>query len=469
MNIQLRDFFQRAVRTFGSPFQTRREKNPRRSAEETLESQTGPSQMGQEDEAQLTTASNDNASSIANAISVLSRNNLIPPEGIQRSRASTRYDTKSKSEDSQQSPQSEHRKMDKPQFTEGPSRIVMASDGTKDCMALLLTERMVREFNSISEETRKIEKAEKELAEARFKASMAELQAKELDAKAAKTEDPDLINDISEKIEAQRQIFTENNALRESLRELLVARNGNLQYRQDVFQNIFRRALQDSDLLNLLEVKAESLHPSGAAGDSRESITVSETDESIVSMEELLRRNAYDDLEFTRQNLASRQNAFDNRHVKYARALDDFQEARADGTTSCTQTEFDCLAVGGTRKLTRALIDAEADYERAAERAKALGVLYNADDQESNFISDISDGYHVSEEASMRAAVNRTFIQYWNDTIVGSGPEELDEPPEPDDWDAETVGISDSVSVVDHSRNRKRIDRWREMCGLMLS
>lgn len=465
MDIQMREFLQRVVRTFGSPFKAKRERNPHRSAEETLESQTGPLQTGQNDEAQLTSASNDNATSFVKPISILSRGESVTSNKIPRSRASTGYTTQSKSEDPWQLPQMEDHGKDRSHLTDGPSRIIMASDGTKDCAALLLTERMIKEFNQIIDETRKLEIAEKELRQARFKASTAEMTIKELNAELERTEDPSLKKDLSEKIETENQTFVANAGQRESLTELIKAYKGNLEFAQDVFQNIFRRALKDTNLLNLPEVAVDGYNPPEAARDRQDPTTVSETDQSIVSVEELLRRNACDDLEYMRENLMYAQAAFDGRHVRYERALYEYQIELDEGTTSCTQSEFGRLAVERTRTLTRELIDAEADYEEALQRAKALGVLMVQVDQESNFVSDISDGYHISDEASMRVAVDTTFIQDWNDSIVTCGPEELEEPQEPDDWDAQTVGLSDSVSVVDYSRNRKRIDRWREMCG----
>lgn len=457
----MREVIQKALRTFGSPLRTWRERNPRRNAEETLESQIGPFQSGEKEEAQLTSASKDNAALLPKPISTLPEE-VITPKRIPPSRALTR--SEATSEDSRQSTQETSDGKDGPQLTEGPSRVVMASDGTKDCMALLLTKRLITEFNHITDQTRKLGITEKELREVTSEAVTAGLEAKELRRELESTEDPNMIKDISENIETQTQIFKANSARRESLMSLVSVYRGNLKYEQDVFQNIFRRALKDANLENLSKVKIESLSPSGAVQDRQDSIAVSETDGSIVTVEELLRRNVYEDVEETRQAVQERQAKFDNRKVSYERALEDFLCDLSNGDTDWTQSIFDCHGVEGTRRITRALIDAEADYASAVARAKALGVHINADDQESNFISDISDGYYESQEASMRGAVDRTSIQYWTESIVASQPEELEEPQEPDDWDAKTIGISDSVSQVDGSRNRKRIDRWREIC-----
>lgn len=468
MNIQMREFVHRLIRTFGSPLKLRILRNSYGNAKETVELQNEPLQMDQEVEGQLKSASIRNTTPVAKPSSILATDKSVASTIVPPARGSTINTVESPPEDSRQLLQEEHSEEDESQLTEGPSRVVTAFDGTKDCVALLLTERLITEFNDIAEETQQLEKAENELREANLKASMAERTAEGLIEELARTEDPDLTNDLSQKIETQKQIFIANTGQCESLRELITARSRNLKFGQMTFQNIFKRALEDANLLNIPELRTQTVDPGGAAEDREDSVTVSETDESIVSAEELLRRNAYDDWEFTRENLAQAQFAFDNRQVRNERALMEYQDELDEGITSCTQSEFDRLAVGRMQKSTRALIDAEADYADAVQRAQALGVLMNEVDQESNFVSDISDGYYpASGDTTLREAVDITFVEYWNDNVDGSGPEELEEleePQEPDDWDAQTVGISDSVSVVDYSRNRKRIDRWREMC-----
>lgn len=44
-----------------------------------------------------------------------------------------------------------------PQYTEGPSRIVSQFDGTKDCLALLLTEEVVQNIKEINRQTELLE------------------------------------------------------------------------------------------------------------------------------------------------------------------------------------------------------------------------------------------------------------------------------------------------------------------------
>ena len=36
-----------------------------------------------------------------------------------------------------------------------------------------------------------------------------------------------------------------------------------------------------------------------------------------------------------------------------------------------------------------------------------------------------------------------------------------------DNWDAKTVGLSDSVSLVAEGKERRRMDQWQTMCELL--
>ena len=51
-------------------------------------------------------------------------------------------------------------------------------------------------------------------------------------------------------------------------------------------------------------------------------------------------------------------------------------------------------------------------------------------------------------------------------TIPSGLAEEVRSPAEVDEWDAEQIGLSDSVSFVAEGSARKHVDRWREVCGM---
>lgn len=456
MDLPMREFLQRALRTFGSPFKVKRERNPHRSAEETLESQTGPLQTGQKDEVQPTSASIDDAASIANKTPL--------------SRASTRDGAKSTSEGSRRSSLME------PELTEGGCRIVRASDGRKDCWALLMTPEMIEGFKEITEEISKLDRAQMELDEVKSIVGKAEEDIIELAEALEMTSNADRKDDIREEAQTHKDTYHAKTREQELLEVGVMAHSTNLKYAVKRFHEIFKYALQDTVLWPRSEVEIETSPPEGeietdrpsrAVRDNADSTTASETDESIVSVEELFRRNARDDLQYARRNLDEWENAFENRHDKYRWAHENYLEAVWEGNTSDTQTVFDHQAFEGKRDITRGLIKAEAYYEKAMNRAKALGVLKNDYYQESNFASEPSDGDYGLESGAQYnlCPFDREFIENWNDEVDDSGRDEPQEPPEPDDWDAKSIGFSDSISCVDWTRNRKRLDRWQETLG----
>lgn len=452
----MRELLQRALRTFGSPFKTRRARNPERSAEETLESQTGPFQSETKEVVQVTSAAQDNAGRL-NSTGILPEEPILP-----KIRIPPTGSTGPVSENVQNPHQAEP---DGPQLTEGASRVVTAKDGAKDCLALLLTKELVAEFNQMIDQGRTLEAARQKLDEVTNNATIAELEGEELSQRIEITDDPELQRELTKKIEIQAQIYVDNSERKESLRQAVGIRRRNFEYTQELFHEIFRRALEETDLLTPPSAEVDSRSPSRTVRSRQDSVASVKMDESNISASELFRNATHEDLERKRQAVQELQIAFDNRQDDYERELEQFERAVANGKTNCTRSLFDRLALETVQDITRALINAEADQESALGRAKALGLDINVADQESNFISDISDGYRESQEASMNAALDRKFIQTWSATIVSSQPMELDEHQEPDEWDAKTVGISDSISLVDFTRNRKRIDRWREMCG----
>ena len=113
---------------------------------------------------------------------------------------------------------------------------------------------------------------------------------------------------------------------------------------------------------------------------------------------------------------------------------------------------------------TRVLIEAEEELERAEARARAVGVIGNLPDQTSHFLDLEEDGYVESEEPSEEPPMDLDFVKTWTEGVCEGPPDEhLDV--EVDDWDMKTVGIEDSLSVVDGLYgNRKYIDRWRFAC-----
>lgn len=65
----------------------------------------------------------------------------------------------------------------------------------------------------------------------------------------------------------------------------------------------------------------------------------------------------------------------------------------------------------------------------------------------------------------MLASIDISDILSWIAQISDDGNEDWPvEEFHPDEWDAETVEISDSASMIDEGPSRARIDRWQAIC-----
>ncbi|KAE8453608.1 hypothetical protein EG329_009119 [Mollisiaceae sp. DMI_Dod_QoI] len=144
-----------------------------------------------------------------------------------------------------------------------------------------------------------------------------------------------------------------------------------------------------------------------------------------------------------------------------------FYELQAEGRTDATKTDFDIALVKEGQEATQAYIQAEKALSEANRYARELGVVFDEIDQTSGFLDRHDDGYAESMDAEIIANVDRDRIKVWmeQDKRTPSLPET------PDEWECQTVDVSDSISMVMEQvatgRDRKRIDRWRSRCELL--
>ncbi|PMD55686.1 uncharacterized protein K444DRAFT_595636 [Hyaloscypha bicolor E] len=142
-----------------------------------------------------------------------------------------------------------------------------------------------------------------------------------------------------------------------------------------------------------------------------------------------------------------------------------WQEMVASGQISSSKSEFDVDLLREAQEAAGDLIRAENDLSEAKHHAKTFGIFLETPDQDSRFADYADDGYAESLEAAWISHVDKGWIQNWmSDNEGESGGFN-----KCDDWDARTVDISDSVSVIANGKERSRIDRWRSICESLQS
>lgn len=164
------------------------------------------------------------------------------------------------------------------------------------------------------------------------------------------------------------------------------------------------------------------------------------------------------------------QEEFDLQEERHDHEEDEFRARMEAGEDVGSPSEFDLQMLLDGRRLTRNLIEAEEELEEAKKKAMEEGVDLGDSEQSSGFADRASDGYRESREAEFAEEFDEEEILEWIGSVpveaprmeeIGVLPAEV-EPPELDDWDARSVDVSDSVSVVARGSERRRIDHWRK-------
>lgn len=231
---------------------------------------------------------------------------------------------------------------------------------------------------------------------------------------------------------------------------------------QDEFDEIFERA----GLLNLPEQDKDSDLSIQRTPEANRSTPSIHSASIFVSMSELFRRGVTEELDHRRRIFHEMEDGFNERYQDLAKGLAEYHHDVQEGLCDMPQSEFDRIALNAFRERTRDFIDAEALLNEVKFRARALGLLHNEWEQESQFVDHDDDGYRESYEASATDGANRDSIEAWSKEVLQSDDVETAGDAETDEWDAESLDMGDSISCVDFSRNGARIDRWRKMCAI---
>ena len=353
------------------------------------------------------------------------------------------------------------------EFTDGPARVVTAFDGTKNCHAILMTETMIDDLKQILEATHKVKRKEEVQEDAKNESDRAELSISNLQKLMYESKREEEKNAIKKAIEQHEQIRMANLDRQYRIDGDLVVDRFSLEFLQSTFEKTFQDALENANLFVAPDFeKADGAIRHDVALIPQYSLAAKSdvSDPTQISLEELYRRTVVEDVERTRNVLERAQDLFDDRQNEYAEQLSQYYQARREGACEITRTDFDCCAIEAVGEMTRDLSVAEAAHQSALRHAKALGLIDFNFDQESNFADDPNDGYRESLEAPVMAPANHVFIESWVNGVLQGDEYEHTELEQLEQWDVKSVGLSDSVSVVDYTRNRRRIDRWRRIC-----
>ncbi len=366
--------------------------------------------------------------------------------------------------------------LDSPPYTDGPSRVILANDGTKNCLALLLTERLVADLNEIDETRRKLEIVEKKYENIQREVNINQIFVNQSNDTIQVTESEEERNRTIREIQEREQTLLRDNEIKDSLEEEVRTESRNLRFMQDTSQAMLRHVFTEAELVSLPNPDTNDLCENEDEDDvgsetqdeicsSAQPLTIDDGNDAI-TLQFLHHQAVLAKLDEARRVYVELQNAFDNRNETIKMELQEFRRMVSEGLTKASETDFHLCCLNDLREQTTALIHAENSFYDVLAEAQGLGLLENTSDQGSNFVDDVDDGYSLSLEADMRAAPDRKFIDSWIDTIIRDDDIEQLKPENRDSdiWDAQSIGISESFSMCDRTGNSRHIARWQETC-----
>lgn len=390
----------------------------------------------------------------------------------------------------------------KQEFVSGPGHIIFIDERGKSCPAFAFNKGLINAFiqNTLNnresqEKDRAAQTAQRELEQIKSSNQSARLEEAKRKVQEATQNQEEIEAEIPNLIEAQRRYDTlarENNSSK--LR---------LGYSRQVLVMVIEQILNTKKLLEVPSPKVQEPEeptkgpPSKPAPTPEKTIDDTQkpsnrvfgptgtrpqpphnTEEQLTQPQLALRalRQAAEELDYYDKQLTvvhetwAQDVASNKRH---------HQERYPNRPWSTTQTDLDLTGLLKARRATGRLIAAEDAYDRAEQRAQALGLGDILADPHALYM-----GEHHNEFPTLLAPrrspaavpVDGSRIEAWMASVPDAGGdgherEDGDEGEdevgfgEVDDWEGRSVEAFESVSVVARDFCRKKIDRWREISG----
>ncbi|KAI7270357.1 hypothetical protein KC345_g7451 [Hortaea werneckii] len=394
-------------------------------------------------------------------------------------------------------------------LSDGPTKLVLASDGTKPCMAVIPSTDLAIRLEETIIESREVSDAEDvllpKITKLRGMCESYEEEIKDIRSAIARFQTHSRHTDVERRIE----VLIQRAASLEKKKKWA-------EKKKDDYERLLKnkQAAQRSNVLYMLAYLVDAfvdsklvdpLPPAAPVSQAKSKIAFSDTasyreafelDENAQKESETLEKRslqsksssipiwedpAYDlyepapkkatneaeaviwSYESAMTRLRVMQQDFDDREEQFEREALDRMERQAAGEEVESDLAFDHRQIQKTRELANRLNEAEDLVEAAKTHAVAMGVQIPASDIESGFVDDVDDGYRISSEAREAASVDKNSIAKWmtdlpKEDFEGTTNVDLD------DWDCRSVAISESGSMVAEGSDRRRIDKWRSMC-----
>ncbi|KAL8870169.1 MAG: hypothetical protein Q9174_003724 [Haloplaca sp. 1 TL-2023] len=359
-----------------------------------------------------------------------------------------------------------------PKILEGPSQVVVARYDNEDHFAILITQEMLERLGRAMDLERELDGLKMKIQDSERELGFKEYSLRDLKEFLEEAESDKESEEHRQAIEKHQNVYETEKARYEALISEELAAKGNSDYVYGMARDVFQEPLIKEGLLKEhMEPteeedtgKAESTH---LGSDDSDHLTT-----SAAGMDELERMHIQEEIDRKFADFVQAERDFDNRHEYESEQRAKYRQMVLDQTCSLTQTEFDHRLLEATRLAAQDLEDAENAYDDVLARRETL-------------VNEEEDGYYLSSEDEEIKEGSEEGLRQWIGSWLEDIPEvttiatvyvlndgaadEFEQESQADlsEWDSGSVHMSDSLSCHDGTRNRKRIDRWREISGRM--
>ena len=382
-----------------------------------------------------------------------------------------------------------------PRFTEGPARFITANDGSKDCMALLVTDTLFANLRDLHEDSHHLLRKQGQLDYARRESRDSETSVRQPKGTIEKAENQAETVEPRKTVQQRERRLLKLRQRGDDLEDSVKELEGRIKSSKAHIQWALHNAMREADLLephrpltpftmtdteSEPRTQKESHHDTGnkdystvdiitnSIGDATHHSVSREDTPDVPEELRCIRQEAWESYNEALMTMHKVQSLFDDRQQSYETDLAEYQQGYANGIYSISRSEFDCSKIRYGMNVTRALINAEEAFEAAKQHAQAVDAIGYGYDDTSSYYSCSEQSWPESQLASYLATKDWSHVSKWLVSFPERGNAESrrsslgPEPkqPEVDVWYGDEVDPADSISQVDFDEWRKDIDRW---------
>lgn len=349
------------------------------------------------------------------------------------------------------------------QYTDGPNRIVIINDGIKDCTALMLTEETMMLLSDVVRKRKGVKSIMHSFQEASHTASVGQ---DFLDYAPAMLEDAtsrEEYDGLKDDIEHRTSEITRDIDHKAHLEEKLYCKEQDLGVSRGQLEEVFERILVESQLCldRCQERTTDGVETASSMGTSEDGGMHAQ--QSPIAEHEPEEWDAMGPFQLAQQRLFEAQVEFDELRPVQEQQKIQYRQLRQEGLANFPESELDQLHLQEGRRITRALIEAEEEHDKAcAEHGR--GILHDDVDSQVTMTDYTNGGSSPCHDpALLNVSFNPESVQAWAEMVLQDFDQEEDDP-ELDEWESKTVTMSDSISVVAEGGERRLLDQWRFVC-----